>query len=158
EHFSKDLRIFVVDSDEQGEYAGRFCTYLHGRRIPVRSLEELNAGQLSRNDSVVVFDLATCPDGTWGEAFARIKQMVQDHVLQYPGPTAFVLDEATMVLGDTAASFALGDAIRTWRHFNIAVHVLTQRVSDWSTSDLGRQVQGVIGTWWCGQQSPREID
>jgi hypothetical protein len=94
----------------------------------------------------------------WGDAFARIKQLVQDHVQQYPGPTAFVVDEATMVLGDVAASFALGDAIRTWRHFNIAVHVLTQRVSDWATSDLGRQIQGVVGTWWCGKQSPMEID
>jgi hypothetical protein len=39
EHFQKDLRIFVVDSDEQGEYAGRFCSYLHGRHIAVGSLE-----------------------------------------------------------------------------------------------------------------------
>jgi hypothetical protein len=158
EHFQKDLRIFVVDSDEQGEYSGRFCTYLHGRRIPVRSLDDLHASLLGRDDQVVVFDLSGCPDNVWGDCFARIKQLVQDHVQQYPGPTAFVVDEATMVLGDVAASFALGDAIRTWRHFNIAVHVLTQRVSDWATSDLGRQIQGVVGTWWCGKQSPMEID
>lgn len=158
EHFQKDLRIFVVDSDEQGEYTGRFCRYLHGRPIEVRTLEDLPGTLLARDDQVVVFDLSKCPDAVWGAAFARIKDLVQDHVMQYPGPTAFVVDEATMVLGDGAASFALGDAIRTWRHFNIAVHVLTQRVSDWATSDLGRQIQGVVGTWWCGQQSPREID
>lgn len=34
EHFQKDLRLFVVDSDEQGEYSERFCRYLHGRSIP----------------------------------------------------------------------------------------------------------------------------
>jgi hypothetical protein len=158
EHFQKDLRLFVIDSDPLGEYADRFCCYLRGRRIVVRSLEDLPATLLARDDQVVVFDLAECSDAAWGTCFAQIKKMVQAHVIQYPGPTTFVVDEATMVLGDAEASEALGHAVQTWRHYNIACHILTQRVSDWSTSDLGRKIQGIAGTWWCGQQSPREID
>jgi len=163
EHFQNDMRIFVVDSDEQHEYAGRFCDYLQGRRVPVTSLADLDALELARDAGVVVFDLSACPDddaGTWGLCFARIKELVQAHVLQYPasGKTAFVVDEATMAAEDAAAAVALGDAIARWRHFGIAVHVITQRPSDWFNTALGRRVQGNAGTWWCGQQSPREVD
>jgi hypothetical protein len=34
------LRVYGIDQDEQQEYAGRFCDYLGGSRVPIRLVED----------------------------------------------------------------------------------------------------------------------
>ena len=43
EHFANGLHIYGIDQDEQQEYAGRFCDYLEGRRVPIHSIEDAEA-------------------------------------------------------------------------------------------------------------------
>jgi hypothetical protein len=35
---------------------------------------------------------------------------------------------------------------------------MTQRVSDWFGTRVGRAIQGNADAWWCGAQQPRETD
>jgi hypothetical protein len=58
ERFANGLRIYGIDQDEQQEYVGRFCDYLGGMRVPIRTVAEAEACDLSRvaND-VVIWDL-----------------------------------------------------------------------------------------------------
>jgi hypothetical protein len=37
------------------------------------------------------------------------------------------------------------------------VHVLTQRVSDWFDTRIGRTIQSVAASKWFGQMEPREL-
>ena len=37
EHFANGLRVYGIDQDEQQEYAGRFCDYLGGSTVPIRT-------------------------------------------------------------------------------------------------------------------------
>jgi hypothetical protein len=38
ERFANGLRVYGIDQDEQQEYAGRFCQYLAGSRVPIRTV------------------------------------------------------------------------------------------------------------------------
>jgi hypothetical protein len=64
EHFANVLRVYGIDQDEQGEYTGRFCHYLGGRSVPVKSVDDAHAFRFigvdlgpGNNDVVVMFDL-----------------------------------------------------------------------------------------------------
>jgi hypothetical protein len=37
ERFARALRVYGIDQDEQQEYVGRFCDYLGGSRVPIRT-------------------------------------------------------------------------------------------------------------------------
>ncbi len=158
EHFQNDRRLFVFDGDEQQEYAGRFCRYLSGLTIQVRTLEDLDdfEDRVGRDARVVVFDLSQCPDRLYGQAFKRCKQLVQSYVLRFPGPAYFVVDEAANVLAGEDAALAIGDAAARFRHFGCGVVTITQRPTDFFDSATGR-IQGNAGSWWCGQQNPKEL-
>ena len=43
ERFADGLRIYGIDQDEQQEYAGRFCAYLQGSRVPIRTTLDAEA-------------------------------------------------------------------------------------------------------------------
>jgi type IV secretory pathway VirB4 component len=43
ERFANGLRVYGIDQDEQQEYAGRFCDYLDGSRVPIRTLADVEA-------------------------------------------------------------------------------------------------------------------
>jgi DNA helicase HerA-like ATPase len=45
ERFANGLRVYGVDEDEQHEYAGRFCDYLGGSRVAIRTV--LDADEFS---------------------------------------------------------------------------------------------------------------
>ena len=59
ERFANGLRIYGIDQDEQQEYAGRFCAYLGGSRVPIKTLEDAEAFEFDDyvNPDVVVWDL-----------------------------------------------------------------------------------------------------
>jgi hypothetical protein len=40
QRFANGLRVYGIDPDEQQEYAGRFCHYLAGSRVPIRTVLE----------------------------------------------------------------------------------------------------------------------
>jgi hypothetical protein len=41
DRFANGLRIYGIDQDEQQEYAGRFCAYLQGSRVAIRSIADV---------------------------------------------------------------------------------------------------------------------
>ena len=47
ERFANGLRVYGIDQDEQQEYAGRFCAYLDGSRVPIRTLADAEASASS---------------------------------------------------------------------------------------------------------------
>jgi hypothetical protein len=125
---------------------------------------ERKAGELidevpiTRHSRVVVWDLSECPDDEYGPAFVRICDRLIDYVSQHQAPTDFLVDEAVNVLRSADASARLNDLIQRGRHWGIGVNIVTQLVSDWFGSQLGRRVHGLVDSWWCGQQNPSEVD
>jgi len=77
--------------------------------------------------------------------------------LACPGRAAFIVDEAVTVTEDELGARTLGDLVRRGRHFGLKVHVLTQRVSDWFDTRIGRTIQSVAASKWFGQMEPREL-
>jgi hypothetical protein len=77
--------------------------------------------------------------------------------LAHPGRAAFIVDEAVTVTEDELGARALGDLVRRGRQFGLEVHVLTQRVSDWFDTRIGRTIQSVAASKWFGQMEPREL-
>ena len=57
----------------------------------------------------------------------------------------------------SSAPRTLGDLVRRGRHFGLEVHVLTQRVTDWFDSRIGRTIQSVAASKWFGQMEAREL-
>ena len=43
------------------------------------------------------------------------------------------------------------------RHFGVEMHVLTQRVTDWFDTQIGRTIQNTSANQWYGQLEPREL-
>jgi hypothetical protein len=37
--------VYVIDQDEQQEYAGRFCDYLGGSRVPIKTVDDAEAAR-----------------------------------------------------------------------------------------------------------------
>src|SRR6266568_8423048 len=92
-----------------------------------------------------------------GAIFAILKGALLTHLLAYPGRAAFVVDEAVTVTEDEFGARTLGDLVRRGRHFGLEVHVLTQRVTDWFDSRIGRTIQSVAASKWLGQMEAREL-
>src|SRR5205814_7761661 len=80
-----------------------------------------------------------------------------EHLLRTPGRAAFIVDEAVTVTEEELGARTLGDLVRRGRHFGLEVHVLTQRVTDWFDSRIGRTIQSVAASKWFGQMEPREL-
>lgn len=165
EHFANGLRVYVIDQDEQQEYAGRFCQYLGGRRVPIRTLEDavnfhfigVDLGR-GKNDNVVVWDLHESDEMVRGAIFAELKAKLCAYQLSGKrSRAALVVDEAVTVTEDGLGRKALGDLNRRGRHFGIEMHVLTQRVSDWFDTQIGRTVQNTSANQWYGQMEDVEL-
>ena len=156
--FQHDVSIWVIDSDEQHEYAGRFCEYLHGLAPVIRTASDVDQVPIGRQSRVVVWDLSQCPDNEYGAAFVRVCDRLIDYVATHQAPTDFLVDEAVNVLRSGEAAQRLNDLIQRGRHWGIGVNVVTQLPSDWFGSHLGRRVHGLVDSWWCGQQNPAEVD
>jgi hypothetical protein len=156
--FQHDVSIWVIDGDEQHEYAGRFCEYLRGQAPVIRCAADVDQVPIGRRSRVVVWDLSNCPDDEYGAAFVKICDRLVDYVGAHQAPTDFLVDEAVNVLRSNAAAQRLNDLIQRGRHWGIGVNVVTQLPSDWFGSHLGRRVHGLVDSWWCGQQNPAEVD
>lgn len=159
-HFADRLRIFMWDADDSHhEYAGRFTEFLEGVRLVVNSLDELYQLRLDPLWQVIAFDVSGMPPEQQPAAFAHVKLMVQEHVLAFPGESAFVVDEATTLASasDQSGALALGDAVQKWRKYGVEVHVITQRVSDWFGTAVGRKIQGNLAVKWYGAQEDSEL-
>jgi len=143
EHFANGLRVYGIDQDEQQEYAGRFCDYLGGSRVPIRGTDDAAHFSFTdvANPDVVIFDLHESAELDRGAIFATLKAHLVAHLLANPGRAAFVVDEAVTVTEDELGARTLGDLVRRGRHFGLEVHVLTQRVTDWFDSRIGRTIQ-----------------
>jgi hypothetical protein len=166
EHFANRLRIYGIDQDEQQEYADRFCAYLDGSAVPIRSIQDAERfatlwaetphGRGQWSADMIIWDLHESDERDRGAIFAILKSAVAAHLLAYPGRAAFFVDEAVTLTDDQIGERTLGDLIRRGRHFGLEVHVLTQRVSDWFDTRIGRTIQSVAASKWFGQMEPRE--
>lgn len=159
-HFADDLRLFLWDSDDvHHEYSGRFCEFLGGVTLKVDSLAEMQAKELSPRWQVVAVDVSEMPDHEQPAAFACWKRKVQEHVLHFPGESAFLVDEATTLAEapDQSGAIALANTVQTWRRRGIEVHVITQRVTDWFDTRIGRKIQGGLAVKVYGAQEETEI-
>jgi hypothetical protein len=159
ERFANGLRVYGIDQDEQQEYAGRFCQYLEGSRVPIRSLEDAEVFSFAdvANPDVVIWDLHESDEADRGAIFAQLKSKLVGHLLAVPGRAAFIVDEAVTVTEDELGARTLGDLVRRGRHWGLEVHVLTQRVTDWFDTRIGRTIQSVAASKWFGQLEPREL-
>ncbi len=159
ERFANGLRVYGIDQDEQQEYAGRFCDYLGGERLPIRTpveAVEFNFADVV-NPDVIIWDLHESAEQDRGAIFAALKAPLVAHLLAHPGRAAFVVDKAVTVTEDELGARTLGDLVRRGRHFGLEVHVLTQRVTDWFDSRIGRTIQSVAASKWFGQIEAREL-
>ena len=68
-----------------------------------------------------------------------------------------MVDEAITVTEDEQGRRALGDLARRGRHFGVELHVLTQRVTDWFDTPIGRAIQSNAANAWYGQMEDREL-
>ena len=159
ERFANGLRVYGVDQDEQQEYAGRFCQYLGGTTVPIRTVLEAEEFDFHNveNPDVVIWDLHDSDERDRGAIFAALRAHLVRHLLEHPGRAAFVVDEAVTVTEDELGARTLGDLVRRGRHFGLEVHVLTQRVTDWFDSRIGRTIQSVAASKWFGQMEAREL-
>lgn len=160
EHFSNGLRIYVIDQDEQQEYAGRFCDYLRGSRVPIVDLAAAEAFSFDQvdNPDVVVWDLHESEEAERGAIFAELKRKLCAYQLSgRKRRMALVVDEAITVTEDELGRKALGDLARRGRHFGVELHVLTQRVSDWFDTLIGRTIQSTSANQWFGQMEDVEL-
>ena len=116
---------------------------------------------LHPDDGVVILDLSDVDeDDAVGPIFAAWTNVVKRHMLRHPGRSILFVDEATRIADDPTGKGprALRDAFQRARHWGQSSHALTQRVSDWFDTRVGRAIQGNCDAWWCGGQHPRELD
>jgi hypothetical protein len=74
-----------------------------------------------------------------------------------PAARGVIVDEAVTAADDEVGARMLGDLVRRGRHFGLKVHVLTQRVTDWFDTRMGRTIQSVDANKWFRQPEPREL-
>jgi hypothetical protein len=91
------------------------------------------------NSDVVIWDLHESDARDRGAIFAALKAHLVAYLLERPGRAAFIVDEAVTVTEDDLGARTLGDLVRRGRHFGLEVYVLTQRVTDWFDSRIGRE-------------------
>jgi hypothetical protein len=75
ERFANGLRVYGIDQDEQQEYAGRFCRYLGGTAVPIRTVleaEEFSFADVG-NPDVLIWDLHDSDERDRGFIFAALK-------------------------------------------------------------------------------------
>lgn len=156
--FQHDVSLWAIDSDEQHEYSGKFAAYLHGQAPRICKAADVDDVPISRLSRVVIWDLSRCPDAEYGPAFVKICDRLIEYVEQHQAPTDFLIDEAVNVLRCQEAADRLEYLIQKGRHWGIGVNLITQLVSDWFGSPLGRRVERLFDSWWCGQQNPAEVD
>src|SRR5215207_4626223 len=159
ERFANGLRVYGIDQDEQQEYAGRFCAYLGGTTVQIRTTAEAEAFNFAdvANPDVVLWDLHESDERDRGAMLATLKAKLVEHLLTHPGRAALIVDKAVTVTEDELGARTLGDLVRRGRHFGLEVHVLTQRVTDWFDTRIGRTIQSVAASKWFGQMEPREL-
>jgi hypothetical protein len=157
-HLIFGIRIFGIDQDEQHEHCGRFLEYLGGRRLAPRDAADVEDIALHADDGVAILDLSGVDEEAAGSIFAAWARVVKEHMLAYPGRSIFFVDEAVTISEDPAGARALRDSFQRARHWGQSSHVMTQRVSDWFGTRVGRAIQGNCDAWWCGAQQPRELD
>jgi hypothetical protein len=159
-HFADRLRIFMWDADSAThEYAGRFTQFLGGVGLVVNRPEDMDRIELDPTWQVVALDVSGLPIEYQPGVFERWKLLVEQHVLAFPAETAFVVDEAMSLAEhpDSSGARALGDAVQRWRKYGIECHVVTQRVSDWFGTSVGRKIQGNLAVKWYGAQEDSEL-
>jgi hypothetical protein len=105
----------------------------------------------------VIWDLHESDEADRGAIFARLKSKLVGHLLAAPGRAAFIVDESVTVTEDELGARTLGDLARRGRHWGLEAHVLTQRVTDWFDTRIGRTIQSVAVSKWFGQLEPREL-
>jgi hypothetical protein len=160
-HFADRLRLFLWDADDAThEYSGRFCEFLQGVTLKVTSAAQMANLELDPLWQVIAVDVSEMPEHEQPQAFAFWKHKVQLHVLEFPGESAFLIDEATTIAEaeDQSGAVALGNAVQTWRKRGIEVHVITQRVTDWFGTRIGRKIQGNLAVKAYGRQEETEIE
>ena len=125
ERFANGLRIYGIDQDEQQEYAGRFCAYLGGTAVPIRTLADAQAFHFPEvaSPDVVLWDLHNSDEGDRGSSSPNSKPKLVSQVLANPGRAAFIVDEAVTVTEDELGARTLGDLVRRGPHFGLEVHV-----------------------------------
>jgi hypothetical protein len=107
---------------------------------------------------VVILDVSDVDENLVGPIFAAWARVVKQHMLAHPGRSIFFVDEAVVISDDPLGARALKDSFQRARHWGQSSHVMTQRVSDWFGTRVGRAIQGNCDAWWCGGQQPREMD
>ena len=102
ERFANGLRVYGIDQDEQQEYAGRFCDYLGGSRVAIRTVLDAEAFSFAdvANPDVVIWDLHESDERDRGAIFAALKAHLVAYLLEHPGRAAFIVDEAVTVTED----------------------------------------------------------
>ncbi len=156
EYLAHGRRVFGVDQDEHREWSGRFTMYLGGRAPKIERLADLDKFAYRPDDGCVMFDLHACRPDDLPEVLRTIRTLTKAHLLAYPAETFMVFDEAVRVA--EAAPDVLAEVFTRWRHFRVSGQALTQRVSDWFDTAVGRRVQGSCSTRWYGGQEPEEIE
>jgi hypothetical protein len=160
EHFANGVRVYVIDQDEQQEYAGRFCAYLQGSRVQICTPADAEAFAFDQvpNPDVVVWDLHESDEAERGAIFATLKAKLCAYQLAgVRRRCALVIDEALTVTEDEQGRRALGDLARRGRHFGVELHTLTQRLTDWLDTGIGRAIQSNAANQWLGQMEDREL-
>jgi hypothetical protein len=109
------------------------------------------------NPDLVIWGLHESDERYRGLIFAALKANLLAYMLSHRGRAAFIVDEAVTVTEDELGARTLGDLVRRGRHFGLEVHVLTQRVTDWFDSRIGRTIQSVAASKWFGQMEAREL-
>ena len=105
----------------------------------------------------MIWNLHESDERDRGAIFATLKTKLVEYLLAAPGRAAFIVDEAVTVTEDELGARTLGDLVRRGCHFGLEVHVLTQRVTDWFDTRIGRTIQSVAASNWFGQLEPREL-
>ena len=94
---------------------------------------------------------------TAGRSLQRSRPRLWRMSLHIRDGAAFIVDEAVTITEDESGARTLGDLIRRGRHWGLEVHVLTQRVTDWFDTRIGRTIQSVAASKWFGQLEAREL-
>ena len=128
--------------------------------MPIRTVADAEAFSFDQvpNPDVVIWDLHESDERDRGRIFAELKAKLCAYQLSgVRRRCALVVDEAVTVTEDEDGRRALGDLARRGRHFGVELHVLTQRVSDWFDTQIGRSIQSNAANGWYGQMEDREL-
>ena len=128
ERFANGLRVYGIDQGEQPEYAGRFCDYLGGSRVPIGAVADAEAFSFAEvaNPDLVIWDLHESDERDRGAIFAALKARLVEHLLAHPRRAAVIVNEAVTVTEDELGARTLGDLVPGSR-----CTCWSQHVTDW---------------------------